>query len=308
MPRNRRPRRKVNGDFEASGAEESYENGSGGDNPGREVDTGGVSEHGDGNGSDHTDNHASGRRPRQSKGGNTVQHKQLDLGPWSEAVGETVQSMGAAHRAIKDLQDKFKLHIDDLAMIEEMRDRLDQLEETCKERGDEIKVQENAITTLRKIDAKSKITIEHEKAVIEKGKQALEEEKIKLGKRVTTMIAEERHKLEDEVERCLAGHRQSHDKRMKELEDEFARQRDKNNGTVTALEANNERLLATVEEQERTIEAQRKELAKNLEQYDVVERAKDSFKADMLAREAELKTIKEEFALSSRSTDYLYVF
>lgn len=63
-----------------------------------------------------------------------------------------------------------------------------------------------------------------------------------------------------------------------------------------------------MEEQERKIEVQAKELEKTTEQCDVLERAKDSVKGDKKALEKELEMMKKEFALNPRPKEYLYVF
>lgn len=61
-------------------------------------------------------------------------------------------------------------------------------------------------------------------------------------------------------------------------------------------------------DQKKAFEDQSEKLEKTIEQYDVLERAKDSIKRDKLAREIELGIMKDEFALNPKSKDYLYVF
>lgn len=296
MPRNRRRRNEGNRDWETSETE------------GNNVDgVGEVGVYGDSNDNDRANNNTSDGRSRQGRGGTSSQH-QPGLGPWTQAISEAVQNMGAAHQAIKDLQNKFMLHRDDLLMLEETRKRLDQLEDECSAKDEELRRQENTITTLTRMDQKTKAEIERKAAEIEKEKQDLDQEKAKQEKRVSVAIAEERHKLQVEFEKLLTQHGDSNKKRKEELEDEFARKRDGNDKRVTMLEAENEQLSTTVRQQKMTIEAQVKQLAKVTEQCDVLERAKDSVKRDKQAREKELEIMKQEFALSSKSKDYLYVF
>jgi chromosome segregation ATPase len=309
MPRNKGRRRETNQDWEASGTEECFVNSSGGNSSSNRVGAGGVSERVDDNENDHTSNNASGGRSRQSRGGSSSQREhQPDLGQWTQAVSETVQSMGAAHRTIKELQDKFISHMDDLKMMEETRNRLNQLEEKCREKDKEIMRQESTITTLTNIGQKTKAKIERKEADLEKERREIDLEKAKQEKRVTVATAEERLKLENEFKKLLTEHGQSYDKRKEELEDEFMKQKDDNNRRVTALEAKKKQLWTTVEEQKRTIEVQVEKLEKTTEQCDVLERAKDSVKRDKQAREMELQMIKKEFALNPKSKDYLYVF
>jgi hypothetical protein len=51
-------------------------------------------------------------------------NRQLGLGPWTQAVSEAVQCMGGNQRAIKELQDKFKRHMDELTELDEEQGRI----------------------------------------------------------------------------------------------------------------------------------------------------------------------------------------
>ena len=309
MPRNKGRRKETNRDWETSETEENYVNCFSSNSSSNRVSVREVGERGDGNDDDRANNNTSGGRSRQSRGDTPSQHEhQLGLSLWAQAVSETVRSMGAAHRAIKDLQDKFTSYMDDLSMMEETRNRLNQLGEECRDKDEELRRQKNTITILTSMDQKTKAKIECKQAEIEKEKQELEQEKAKQEKRVSVAMAEERLKLRNEFEKLLTLYSQSYDKRKEELEDEFAKQKDENNKRVTAAEAERNKLWTTVEKQKRTIQVQVEKLEKTTEQCDVLERAKDSVKRDKQAREAELEMMKKEFALSPKSKDYLYVF
>jgi chromosome segregation ATPase len=308
MPRNKGRRGEANRDWEANGTEESYVDVSGGDSSSNRVGDGGVGELGDDNDNDHINNNTNGGRPLKNRAGSSQHIQKHSLGTWTEAVSDTVRSMGAAHQAIKDLQGRFTSHLDDLRMTEETKDSLRQLQEDCMEKDEEIRMQANTITTLTSMKLKTEEKIEHQKKELERDKKELEQEKAKLEKRVAATIAEERLKLTNEVEKLAMKNSQSYDKRMKELEDEATKQGEENNRRVAALEADNKHLSTTVEQQKETIEDQAKELEKSFEQCDVLERAKDSFKRDKVARETELEEMKKEFALSPKSKEYLYVF
>jgi chromosome segregation ATPase len=305
MPRNRGRRGEPN--EEASGTEESYVNGLGGNNSNNRAAV--FGEDADDMGHDHINNNPSGGKPRQHRGASSSQHKyKQGLGPWTEAVAEATRSMGATHKAINDLQSRFELHLNDLKMMEETKDKLAHLEEECREKEDEIRKQEGTINTLVKVNSNIQEKIKHEREDIEQERKMLDQERAKLEKRVNAAMAEERHKLRSEFDILITQHGQSHDKRKKELEDEFRAQREENNRRLTLLETENSQLSTTMEEQKNTIGDLRKQLEKTTEQCDVLERAKDSVKKDKLAIERELEMMKREFALSPKSKEYLCVF
>jgi chromosome segregation ATPase len=306
MPRQMRRQNENKRDGETSEAEENYVDVSN-NTSSNGVGAGEFGERGDGNGNDRASNKTNGGRSLQSRGTSQREY-QLDLGPWTQAVHETIQSMGATHQAIKDLQDKFTFHIDGLRMVEETRKRLNQLEHECKEKDEELMMQENTITTLTRFDQKTKDELERKREKIEEEKRELTQEKGKLEKRVSMATAEEKHKLNLEVGTLRKQHTEEHKTRMKELEAEFARKKAENDRRVTALVAENGQLSTTVEKREKTVETQGKKLEKITEQCDVLERAKDSVKRDKQALEEELEMMKKEFALTPKSKDYLYVF
>ena len=295
-PRNKGRRNETFGGWETSEADEP-QNGSG-----KQAGTGDLSNNG------HASKNASGRRSRQSRGGSAQNEHQPGLGPWTQAVSETVKTIGAAQRAIRDLEDKFLLHKDALSMMDETRTRLDQLEEACKDKDEEIQRQGITITTLKNMDQKAKTEIERKQSEIEKDKQWLDQEIAKQKKRVSVAMEEEKHKLVNEMAKLLTQHGKSFDKRKKELEDGFVKQRDENSRRVSDLESERERLRAAVEESKKTMQIQGEKLEQAVEQCDVLKRAKDSVKVDNKALERELDMMKKEFALSSKSKDYLYVY
>jgi chromosome segregation ATPase len=292
-PRNKSRRNEASGDWETSEAEENY---TGSGNP---VSTG------DRNNNGHASKNASSRRSRQSKGSSAQHEHQPSLGPWTQAVSETVRTMGAAQQAIRDLENKFTSHKDDLSMMDETRNRLDHLEESCRDKDEKILKQEHAIIILKSIDEKTKTEIERKQAEIEKDRQSLDQEVAKQKKRVSVAMEEEKHKLESESAKRLTQHDKSFDKRKKELEAEFAKQKDENNRRVTDLESERDRLRAAVEESKQRMKIQGEKLEKADELCDVLTRAKDSVKSDKKVLEKELDMMKKEFALSSKSKDHL---
>jgi chromosome segregation ATPase len=121
-------------------------------------------------------------------------------------------------------------------------------------------------------------------------------------------MAEEKLKLKTEFDKLLAQHSESHDKRKKDLEDEFTRRKEEGGRRVAALEAEKSKLWATAEDQKRTIEGQVAELGKIEEQCDVLERAKDSVKQEKKDLKVEIETTRKEFALDPKPISHLYIF
>ncbi|KFY94124.1 hypothetical protein V498_04039 [Pseudogymnoascus sp. VKM F-4517 (FW-2822)] len=292
MPKARRRQRPVV-DWEASGTEDNLANASEGSTNNRV---------GDDSGNDHTTIHTNGGRPRQSTA--SQGNQQLSLGPWTQAVRETVQSMGATNYAIQDLQLKFKSHRDELMKMDEIMNKLAVLEKECEEKDSEIVKQDNTITTLTTRNEKREANIvEREKELAQKEKE-LDQERVKQEKRVAAVKAEERLKLESEYSELTQEVAQSCDKRKKELEDEFAKAKVLNDKRVTALETEKQQLLQTMDEEKRRAKAQSEMLEKSTEQCDVLERAIGSVKNDMRELEKELERIKKDFALNSQPREY----
>ena len=307
MSKRRDRRRDANTDLEASGTDESYTNAPGSHSSPNQIGARRVGEHGDGNSNSITSNQNGGGKSRLGSGGSSSKLKyKSGLGSWSQAVGEAARDMEAAQRAIKNLQEIFTLHMDDLDVMDETSRRLRQIEAECKEKNEELKRQEITITTLTSMDRKMRADIDTETKQLKKGQQELEQDKAKLERRVITATAEEKHKLNSEFEGRTVQYNESHDRRMKELEDEFAQKRADTDRRQTILEAEKNQLLTTVKDQQRTIESQSCNLEAVREQYDILNRAKNTYKTDKEAVEGELQMMKKEFALETQPTAHLY--
>lgn len=303
--RNRRKEGKE--EWEAMGTVEDFTNGSG--NLSGLHDTAAVGERGDSNGIDQTNSQSSGGRSRQGKGDNSSQLKhKVTLGPWTQAVSEVVQEMGAAQRAIKNLQSIFTIHTEDLDMIDVNKTRLDQLEEEGREKDEEIQRQENTINTLRSMDNKARASIQEEVAKMDRAKEELKQDRGKLNARIEVAMAEKRLSMDREFQERMTKHDKDHETRRKELEAEFAQKSIDNNTIVIALGAEKERLSATVQQQATKTKAQADELENITERYDLLERAKNSLRSEKQALKTELENMKKEFALNTKPTAYLYEF
>lgn len=303
MPKNRGRQKETNKAWEPNWSED---NDLGINNSSHPVDAEEIIESGDDVETERLGRKVNSTRPQRNLSARSLQHgKSQSLGPWTEAVTGTVQSMGAAHKAIKDLQERFKSHEDDLKMMEQTRETLKRQEKECEEKDEQIRKQTDAITILSNMNVKYKQGFEEEMKKIEQEKQELEREKAKSEKRVVATMAEERGKLRGEFEKLINTHGQSHDKRKKELEAEFALLMDENNRRVIALDSDNKRLVTTMEEQRVANVALSLKLEKSTEYCDVLERAKDSIRNEKLAQEKEFKLMKMEFALSQKTKPYL---
>jgi hypothetical protein len=308
MPSRKNRRQDPYPDWESGDTDESYTK-SYSHNIADQADAGGASEYRDSNGNSYTKNHAGGARSHQGKMSNSPQpNNQVTMGTWTLAVGETLQSLEESQRTIKTLQTIFMSHKNDLEKVDETSRMLHQLKEDCKQKDTDMDRQEKTILTLTNMQTKAKAELAHEAAQIEMERNELRQEREKHDKRVAMVAVEERHKVNREIEKLTRQHDEIFKKREQKLEEDFAQKQDENNQRATAFEAERERLLTSVKEQDLQIKAQEQKLKESKEQYDLLERAKNSIRNDMEDREAELKALKKEFTLDPRPMDYLYVF
>ncbi|KAL5318074.1 hypothetical protein ACEPPN_015178 [Leptodophora sp. 'Broadleaf-Isolate-01'] len=298
-------RRQASADWYASGTDESDTNAAGNHKISELSATGAVGERADSNDSGQTDTRNGTRRTREGKRASPPRLKhESTLGPWTQAVGEVIEGMGATQRAISNLQGMFITHVDDLGMIDETKRRLDQVEEEGREKDEELRRLENTILTLTSMDQKSKAVTESQLAQIVADRRELEQEKTKMESRITVATAEEKHRLNRDFEERMSKQDKSHETRMKELEVEFAQKSQENSKKATALETEQGRLLTVTEQQQKTIKGQVEELERLKDQYDTLDRAKTSFKREKENLERELGTMKQDFAVDTKPAAY----
>jgi chromosome segregation protein len=304
MPKGKRRSRALSWDGEVSGTEENYVNGLGSTN--NRVGAVGVGTRENDNRDDNAADPVDGATLHENGASrDNRDNLQLSLGPWTQAVSEAVQSMGATQRAIKVLQDKFKRHVDELTEVDDAKYELTRLERVCSEKEDEIKRQANTIDTLRIMDSAEKARIDQTWKEIQAKTEQLKEEKEKQDKRFAAMVAEDRHKLQSEFEERAKKHKQERKERKKELEDRFARAKDDMHRTVSDLKTENQKLVATVEEQEKNIKLLSKKLEEATQECDAWRRATDSVEQEKREVDQKLEMIRDELALNSRPTEYL---
>ena len=293
-PRKKGRRTEANGGWEDSEADESH-NGSGQQD--------GAGDHLSNNG--HASNNTNGRRSRPSQGSSPHHEHQSGLGSWTQAVSETVQTMDTLQRAIRDLQHQFTLHKNNLDTMDETRDRLNQLEQECIDKDEDIRNKGITITILKSLDQEANADIERKQAEIERERELLDQDIAKQKKRALLAAEEEKRKLEDELKTRSAQQEKIMKNRTEELEDGFKKQAAENNKRVTSLESERDRLRKTVKDSKGAMELQMKELKKVTEQCEVLEIAKNTFKKEKKTVEKELEMTKKEFSLNSKSVDYL---
>lgn len=271
MPKGKRRQKRLSWDGEASDVEDNYINGTGSNN-----NVGAFSE---GERNSGTTHHAAdqvgGTKPGQTSA--RRDSNQPRLGPWTQAVDKVVQNMGATNRAIKELEERFKSHMDDLMDTDETRNILTRLKGESSEKDEQIKMLKSTVTILRNMDIAAKADIDRTWAEIEKSRGKLNEEEVKQEKRVAAMIAQDKLKLTNEFEKLTKEYDRSYAERRKELEDEGIR-----------MKAEQKQLTAKVDAQRKSFETQSAQLNNALDQFDHWKRIAESYKQEKQHLEREL--------------------
>lgn len=299
----RNRRRQADADWEASGTDESDANASG------HHKILAAAERGDSNCNGQRDTRTDGGQSREGKRA-SAPHRQhaVTLGPWTRAVDDAVQGMDAAQREISNLQRLFVQHMDDLGEIDAIKRRLEQAETELREKDEELQRHQDTIHTLTSLGQRSKADIESKLAQLEVDGKELAQDRAKLERRVELTTEEERHKLNRDFDKRVSEQDKNYATKMRELEVEFDDKRKENNTKVTALEAENSQLLAAKQEQLETINNQGSQLYHLTDQYDLLNRAKDSLRSDNESLKGQLEQMNKDFGLNTKPAEYLYAF
>ncbi|KAH8799329.1 hypothetical protein F5884DRAFT_758355 [Xylogone sp. PMI_703] len=210
------------------------------------------------------------------RGGEGNQDEQnSDLSDWTGKVNEALVNMEAVRQPLGGLQVKFEIHLSDLSM-------------QCKEKDDQI---ERQLATIRN--------------KLEEERKEMDRQKLEKEKSTEAMIAREKKSLQDEFEKTMILHRQSHEDHRKQLKDDFERQKEESNRKLTALEAENRQLSGTIQEQSQKLQTQETELKRNAQRSDILQQSIYSYKMELEDKEKELSMMKSTFTLRSRSLDDL---
>lgn len=154
---------------------------------------------------------------------------------------------------------------------------------------------------------KREAEIERRESNIEEKENVLNQEIAKQKKTVSVKLAEEKYKLQSEIKKQLAQHDREFEERKGKLETEFKKQKDGNNKRMADLENERDKLLEHATQSKEVMKLQGTKLEEAVEQCDVLKRAKDSVKSENKLLEMGLESIKQEFALTSKSKEHLCV-
>lgn len=229
--------------------------------------------------------------------------KSVNINGWAAEISGTFVSIDAARKSLSGMQAKLQEHLDDLNMIEQNKEKLAKLEELCREKDKLLAEHLAAITTLRNIHSTETDKLNEEREKLAKRAEELNREKIKMEKRTETKIAEQKKEMNDHFNDLVMKQGQSHEERKKRLEDEYQRKTEENSLILTALEAENKQLSNKVQEQAELMLKQEEELKKKTSDYDLLQRATDSFKNDTYTAREELERFKTAFDLKPRPID-----
>jgi chromosome segregation ATPase len=304
MPKNKDEQVEVNGDGGRIGIDNSR-----GTGPSGSSNNSGIGS-ANGSGNDYGHKHSkSNSIDNRHDGGNTESQLSLNLGPHTQATSEVIQHMSETYKAFRTLSDSYKKHIRDIEEIPKIQERCIELEKQCEEMGEHIKRQKNTITILKEMSREREDEVEQNIAKIRKEREGLEAEKKKFDrqkenveKRIKMQEAEEKKRQDKELEK-LKTEQEKHYENLKEmLEQDVKKREDEIEKRLTNLEADNGALTKELNVQRGQVEEQRVRLANAKDEYDVLRRAKNSFKEEKEKLETQLNKIENEFALNDGQT------
>lgn len=301
MPKYKNGQVEVNGDGDGSS---SHGSGPSGNSNGNGVGSG----NGSGNNNGHNGNNSSGNRQNR---GSTESQSSLNLGPFSQSVGETVQLMSELQKAIKNLGDLYTKYKCDIGEIPKIQQRSSELEKECKDKDEKIKNLKKTIDVLKDMSreeeeqtAQEKADITNDRKVIEAEKKDLKKQKEIAEKRVKAQEAEQKVNQDKELEKLRAKQEKQFKDHKKKLEQDMKKREDENQERLNDLEAENKKQTEELKEQKKQTEEQMGKFAKAKEEIDDLTRVKNSLKEDTHKLEMQLKTKENEFALNSQTTEF----
>ncbi|KAH8805162.1 hypothetical protein F5884DRAFT_859775 [Xylogone sp. PMI_703] len=226
-----------------------------------------------------------------------------DLSDWAGRVNETMANMDALRQSFGELQVKFGMHLRDLDMVQENKKRLAFYEQQCREKDDQIQRQLATISTLTKISMDHEKKMAEEQNRIEDERKELDREKLERERRTEATIAREKKILQEEFEKNMASHSQSHEDRRRQMEDDFKRQKEEANRRMAAVDAENKQLSKTLQEQSQRLHSQENKLKRSVQRTDALQQYINSYKKELEDKEKELGMMKSAFTPRYRSLD-----
>jgi chromosome segregation ATPase len=262
-----------------------------------------LSAHGSGNdyGHNHSTSNSSGNRRNR---GTTGSQSNLDLGPFTETATEAIYHMSAAYKVLQALSESYKEHVRGIEEVSTTQARCIELEKMCKIQKDRIRVLKEMGEEKEAEFAQEMEDIKKERAGLEAEKKKFEEQKENADKRARTQEAEQKNKQENELEKLKKDQEKHYDNLKQQLQQDIKKKEDEAKKRMTNLEAANKTLSEQVEAQKAKIEAQEVESTNAQEEYDILRRAKDSFKEEKQKLAKHLKMLEDDFALTSQPIEF----
>lgn len=297
MPSRRNRRRNADTGWEPSETDESFADGH--ENT-RNIsnDSGGTNQHTNTHGYSFASNQVNGGRSDPANGNHSSQSQQKStFESCTRTMVETAESLQQSRDLIKKLEKLIKQNVNELNSVDEISRKLNELQEDCKQKDEELAKYKLTINTLTSMQKDEKVQIELERAQIDKEKNDQQQWKEKQEKRFQAELAEEKKNVELQYKKRMEEYDEAEKKRKQELEDEIAEKQLALTRKETEFELEKKRLSSTVIEQDEQINDQAAEIRKLKKDYEILRRAMESFENDKSALEAELNGTKKEFAL-----------
>lgn len=233
------------------------------------------------------------------------------LGPFTQAVDETIAKLRASQEALKSLGDSFTKHSQEIKKIPEIQQRHAALEKQSKHKDMKIKKQENTIETLvGKISAKE-TEVEEEMTKFNKEKEAFEEEQERIRKEAETATkrqkvraAELANEQAKEVENLKAELNTKYEMDVKALKEDKAKWETQHEEELTRLEASNQERTQRITDLETQLERAREQARRDQERYEDIEAAKSKYKSEKEEFATKLQKLENEFSLDSHPDDF----
>jgi chromosome segregation ATPase len=262
-----------------------------------------LSAHGSSNdyGHNHGTSNSSGNRRNR---GTTGSQSNLSLGPFTETASKAIDHMSTAYKALQALSESYKEHVRDIEEVSTTKARCIELENMCKIQKDRIRVLKEMGEEKEEEFAQEMEDIKKERAGLEAEKKKFEEQKANADKRARIQEAEQKNKQENELEKLKKDQDKHYNNLKQQLEQDIKKKEDEAKKIMTDLEAANKTLSEQVEAQKAKIKAQEVKLTNAQEEYDILRRAKDSFKEEKQELAKHLKMLEDDFALTSQPIEF----
>jgi chromosome segregation ATPase len=248
---------------------------------------------------------------RNRSRGDAQSQPSLDLGPYTENVDHLLQNMRRTHNALKDLSITYGKHVSDINKAHTILRRCKELEEICKDKDEEIQEQQHAIRTLEKMDRQKEDKyrqqveeISTERVKLAKDRADFEKTRDILDKETTLLRAELKSKQEKELKELIVQQKKQFESQKEQLEEDMKKKEDEGEKRLIDLDAVNRQLSVKLEARQKQVDQLQTNLTEAQENIEDLKQIKTSLKIEKQELETRLKKLKEEFALSTRTTGF----